>query len=134
MLITLTRITKVLTAQGEKKMEEYEKIYSEDFAPVDEYDRTADWYVEQGMTVPEELKFKDPYEGQEFVDSDYKEKESIHVCNVEALAYIDEYNDKKSIAKSTLVYQANIVSTSAAGYIFASIKETPKEVLKLINK
>lgn len=138
MYIRLTRISKELTESGEEKLKKYEESQMAMFTgkppeqdgPKDELGRNADFFKNLGIEPPEELmgSNQDMGEALDFDDSDYVEKETSFLCNLDKVTYFDEHEDD---GRSILVINNKVSPMSSI--MFIAVKEDINTIEKLIK-
>ena len=113
MFIRLTRISRVLTEEAQKRLEEFEKKFLKDqkSEPTDSNGKTAKWYEDMNMPVPEELKKIGPESQITFEEKDYTKEESELLCNIKEVKYFDRGEEGTLVLfdnKAVLIVKENI--------------------------
>lgn len=113
MFIRLTRISRVLTKEAQKRLEEFEKKFLKDqkSEPTDSNGKTAKWYEDMNMPIPEELQKVGPESQIIFEEKDYTKEESELLCNVTEVKYFDRGEEGTLVLfdnKAVLIVKENI--------------------------
>lgn len=125
MFIKLTRILENFSEKGQKRLQDLQKkaedIANNNVQKRDEYGRTAEWYREQNLNVPEDLlEQEEEIEASiELMEDDFELEEAEYMCN---LKYVEDFD---TLQEGTLI-----------GYKSGRevvVKETIEEIFKLIN-
>jgi hypothetical protein len=119
-VIKLTGIRKELNEAAQKRLNEFEEGYNEFEEPKCSNGKTAEYYENLGIPIPEDLKKK----MKDYIDFD--EEEDYDYYNVDVFVNSDDF----SMAIDDIEGSC-IVFTKSGSYV--AVEESAKEVVELIN-
>lgn len=137
MFIKLTRLKRVLTEEAEQKLQEFEEEVSlrDIKPPVDDEGRTAQWYEDMNMKVPEDLLLRTNNEDYLELDleDDYNIIETVYYVNKNDIIEIEDVSKDDAYLGDTFLTLDNNITVN--------IKENINQVIlsifwyrKIINR